>query len=186
MWLGVLAAAFMLGVALRVDRVGRRIPRFPTRPLTGVVLGARVHADGSPSPALIDRVRVGVALLNEGRAQRLILSGGSPDDRPTEASVMQRLALEFGAPAESLVLETKSRSTFENAAFTVPLLGDEREIILVSCDFHLARATAHFRRRGLTVWPVPSPRALATGARLIVTFKELIALVRRPWLIAKI
>ena len=99
---------------------------------------------------------------------------------------MQRLALEFGAPAESLVLETKSRSTFENAKFAVPLLGGDPEIILVSCDFHLARATAHFRRRGLTVWPVPSPRALATGPRLVVTCKELLALVRRPWLIAKI
>lgn len=186
MWLGVIMAALIFGVALRVDRVGRRTPRFPNRPLTAVVLGARVHVDGSPSPALIDRVRVGVALLKEGRAQRLVLSGGSPDGRPTEASVMKRLALELGAPEESLVLETKSRSTFENAAFTVPLLGGEQEIILVSCDFHLARAMAHFRRRGLTVWPVPSPRALAPGARLLVTFKELMALVRRPWLIAKI
>ena len=186
MWLAVLAAVTGLGVGVRVHRVGRRVPRFPERPLTAVVLGARVHPDGSPSPALVDRVRVGVALLREGRAQRLVLSGGSPDDRPTEASVMATLALELGAPPESLVLETKSRSTFQNAALSIESLGSEHEILLVSCDFHLARATAHFRWRGLTVWPVPSPRALATGARLVVTGKELIALARRPWLIAKI
>jgi len=187
MWLVVVTlAGLSAGVGLRVHLVGRRAPRFPARPLTAVVLGARVHPDGTPSPALVDRVRVAVALLKEGRAQRLLLSGGSPDDRPTEAAVMERLALELGAPADGLVLETKSRSTFENAARSVESLGGEQEVLLVSCDFHLARATAHFRRRGLTVWPVPSPRALAAGQRLIVTAKELLALLRRPWLIARL
>ncbi len=188
MWLLVLAAVTGIGagVGVRVHRIGRRTPRFPERPLTAVVLGALVHPDGSPSSALVDRVRIGVELLKEGRAQRLVLSGGSPDARPTEASIMARLALELGAPSESLVLEPKSRSTFENAALAVESLGGEQEVILVSCDFHLARATAHFRRRGLTVWPVPSPRALTTANRLIVTAKELLALLRRPWLLAKL
>lgn len=187
MWLLVLAAVTGLGVGagLRVHRVGQRAPRFPGRPVTAVVLGARVHPDGTPSPALVDRVRVGVALLKEGRAQRLVLSGGSPDGRPTEASVMARLAGELGAPGDLLVLESQSQSTFENALRSLESLGGEREILLVSCDFHLARATAHFRRRGLTVWPVPSPRALTTANRLIVTGKELLALIRRPWLIAR-
>ena len=99
---------------------------------------------------------------------------------------MARLARELGAGEHSLVLEAKSRSTFENALHSVEALGGEQEILLVSCDFHLARATAHFRRRGLTVWPVPSPRALTTTNRFVVTFKELIALLRRPWLIARL
>ena len=128
MWLVVLAAVTGLsaGVGLRVHRVGRRVPRFPGRPLTAVVLGARVHPDGTPSPALVDRVRVGVALLKEGRAQRLLLSGGSPDNRPTEAFIMARLARELGAPEESLILEPKSRSTFENALRSTESLGGER------------------------------------------------------------
>lgn len=188
MWLLVLAAVTGLGagVGLRVHRLGQRVPRFPARPVTAVILGARVHPDGTPSPALVDRVRVGVALLKEGRAQRLVLSGGSPDGRPTEASIMARLARELGAAAELLVLEAQSQSTYENALRSVASLGGEQEILLVSCDFHLARATAHFRRRGLTVWPVPSTRALTTPRRLIVTAKELLALLRRPWLIARL
>jgi uncharacterized SAM-binding protein YcdF (DUF218 family) len=99
---------------------------------------------------------------------------------------MARLARALGAPESALLLETQSRSTFENAAHSVESLGGQREIILVSCDFHLARATAHFRGRGLVVWPVPSPRALTTTNRLIVTLKELLALLRRPWLIARL
>ena len=190
MWL--IAATSIAGVAvglgLLVHRAGRREPRFPQGPLTAVVLGARVHPDGAPSPALIDRVQVGVWLVKEGRAHRLLLSGGSPDTRPTEAATMARLAIGLGVKKEQLVLEPQSRSTFENAARCAEWLAaqGESEILLVTCDFHLARASAHFRGRGLTVWPVPSRRALTTTSRLAVTSKELVALLRRPWLIVRL
>jgi uncharacterized SAM-binding protein YcdF (DUF218 family) len=176
------------GLGLHVHRTGRRSSTFPPRPLTAVVLGARVHPDGTPSPALIDRVAVGVALLREGRASRLLFSGGSPDGRPTEAAIMARVARELGATDEALSLEPHSRSTFENAARSAQWLSaqGEREILLVTCDFHLARAAAHFRTHGLTVWPVASRRSLTTADRLMVTGKELAGLIRRPWLITRL
>ncbi len=181
MWLVGVAGLLALGVGARVHRVGQQRPRFPARPLTAVVLGAKVLPDGTPSAALVDRVELGVSLLHEGHAQRLVLSGRSP-----EAETMARLAIGFGAQQSQLVLESKSRSTFENAALSAELLRGEREILLVTCDFHLARARAHFRRRGFVVWPVPSLRELALGKRLQVTGKELAALLRRPWLIARL
>lgn len=182
------AALAAVGLGVRVHLTGRRKASFPDRPLTAVVLGARVRPDGAASPALIDRVAVGVALLREGKAQRLLLSGGSPDGRPTEAAIMARLARELGAPEDSLALETASRSTFENAARCAEWLAarGERELLLVSCDFHLARASAHFRAHGLTVWPVPSVRSLTAANRLMVTSRELAGLLRRPWLIARL
>lgn len=187
-WLaGVASAAGVLGLGVHVHRTGKRAPRFPGKPLTAVVLGARVHPDGTPSPALVDRVQVAVSLLREGRAQRLLLSGGAPDQRPTEAHTMARVAGSLGATDSQLVLEAASRSTFENAARSAELLAasGETEILLVTCDFHLARACAHFRAAGLTVWPVPSVRSLTTSDRLRVTGKELAALLRRPWLITR-
>jgi uncharacterized SAM-binding protein YcdF (DUF218 family) len=170
-----------LGLGLHVHRTGKRAPRFPVHAATAVVLGAKVHPDGTPSPALVDRVHVAVGLLREGRARRLLLSGRTP-----EAQTMARIARELGATEEQLALEAESRSTFENAALSAAWLKErqENEILLVSCDFHLARATAHFRRRGLTVWPVPSVRSLRKRDRLRVTVKEVIALLRRPWLLA--
>lgn len=175
--------ALVLVIAARVRHLGAL--RFDAPPLdTAVVLGARVYADGTPSDALVDRVQVGVALLKAGRVKRLVLTGGSPDARPTEADVMAKIARELGATADTLVLETQSRSTFDNARFAVGLLAaDEREIVLVTCDFHVARALAQFRAHRLTVWPAPSARALDTSTRLMVTFKEVIGLLRRPWLL---
>jgi uncharacterized SAM-binding protein YcdF (DUF218 family) len=187
-WLaGVASAAGVLGLGVHVHRTGKRAPRFPERPLTAVVLGALVHPDGRPSDALVDRVHVGVSLLKEGRAHRLILSGGAVDSRPSEAQTMARIANSLGATDSQLVLESASRSTFENAARSAELLAasGEKEVLLVTCDFHLARASAHFRAVGLEVWPVPSPRSLRTRDRVRLTGKELAALLRRPWLIAK-
>ena len=177
-----------LGLGLQVHRTGRRAAQFPPRPLTAVVLGARVHPDGTPSPALVDRVRVGVGLLQGGHARRLLFSGGAPDARLTEAAVMTRLATELGAPEAQLAQEARSRSTFENAVGCAAWLRaqGETEILLVSCDFHLARAAAHFRTQGLTVWPVASRRSLTTADRLMVTGMELAGLIRRPWLIARL
>ncbi len=169
-------------LAFAVHRVGQVQPSLPPHALPAVVLGARVFPDGHASDALADRVRTGVALLRGGHATRLILSGGSPDSRPTEAAVMRDLALAFGADAAALQLEGASRSTYENAARCAELL-TERDVLLVTCDFHLARARAHFHTRGFTVSPVPSKRALRPVDRWRVTLKEVVALLAKPRLL---
>lgn len=172
------------GLGAHVHRVGRRSPTGGS-PRPAVVLGARVYPDGQPSPALVDRVRVGVALLRSGAATALLFSGGAPDGRPTEAEVMARLARELGAPGEALWLEAESRSTHENALACARLLR-ERAVAsawLVTCDFHVARAAAQFRRAGVAVSPVPSRRALAPLERLTVTAREVAGLLRCPGLL---
>lgn len=178
-------AAGTLALGARVHRFGRRTPELPAQPRIAVVLGALVFPDGTPSDALRGRVDVGLELLEQGHASALLFSGGTPDARPAEAVVARNLALAAGAPAERLLVETRSRSTFENARETAALLAarSEREVIIVTCDFHLLRTTAHFRAHGLHVFPVASRRTLSTGQRLAATAKETAGLLRRPWLI---
>jgi uncharacterized SAM-binding protein YcdF (DUF218 family) len=182
------ALAVSAAVAWRVHRFGQQPPRLPPAPRVAVVLGARVFEDGTPSDALRGRVEVGVRLLASGHASALLFSGGSTDARPAEAEVARCLALAAGAPASSLLLEAASRSTFENARETAAVLearGD-REVILITCDFHLLRATAHFVAHGLQVFPVASPRPLRAPERVAATAREAAALLRRPWLLASV
>ncbi len=169
-------------VPLLVHRFGEAAPRWPPRPLPVVVLGALVRRDGAPTEALRARVQVGVSLWQRALATRLVFSGGSPDGRPSEAEVMQRLALELGAPPDRLELEAASRTTQENARCCARLL-PEREVLLVTCDFHLARASAHFREVGFAVWPVPSRRALSRAQRFRLTLKESAGLLAHPHLL---
>jgi len=184
-WLALLLLFAPLAVGFKVHATGRRVRALPADVKTGVVLGALVFPDGTPASALVDRVKLGVELLRRGALDRLVLSGGSPDTRPTEAAVMAQLARTMGAPQSALVLESASRSTFDNARNTAALLAPLgiTQVALITCDFHVARASAQFRAHGLTTWVVPSVRQLSAANRLMVTFKEVIAFARRPWLL---
>lgn len=167
---------------LRLHRLGAAEPAFPERPLPCVVLGARVFADGSASDALRDRVLLGVRLLRDGRATRLIFTGGTPDERTAEAVVMRGIALRAGVDEERIELESASMTTLENAAQCAAQL-PEREVLLVTCDFHLARAAACFREAGFAVWPVPSKRLLTRAERSRLMVKEAAAVLVRPSLL---
>ena len=128
-------------------------PQDPQRYDVIVVLGARVAAGGRASPAMARRVRRGVALFHEGAAPRLLLSGGAVTGPEAEAAVMRELALAAGVPAERLLLEDRSRTTWENARFSARLMAEEglEGALLVSDRLHLPRALLSFRRAGLRV-----------------------------------
>jgi uncharacterized SAM-binding protein YcdF (DUF218 family) len=176
----VVVLLVIAGAGLWVGRVhwfGQRAHLRPARPLPAVVLGALVRPDGTPSPALENRVAVGVELLQSGRASRLVFSGGSPDTRPSEAAVMRRLAVAAGVDPSRCELEEASRSTLENARRCAALMKDEREILLVTCDYHLLRATRRFEAHGFKAYPVASRRRLSISARLWLSLREAVALL---------
>ena len=119
-----------------------------------VVLGARLDEDGAPSPAMARRTARGIALFEAGLAPLLILSGGATAaGAVSEAEAMRRLALEAGVPGASMLLETASRSTWENATMTRRLMSERglRSGLLVSDRLHLPRALLCFRRVGIQV-----------------------------------
>lgn len=167
---------------LRLHRIGAAEPVFPQQPLPCIVLGARVRPDGSPSDALRDRVLLGVELLKRGLATRLVFTGGTPDARPTEASAMLTIAQRAGVSRERIELESASTTTLENAARCAEQMS-EREVLLVTCDFHLARAAAIFREAGFKVWPVPSKRSISRADRSRLMVKETAAMLARPSLL---
>lgn len=147
-----------------------------------VVLGAKVLPGGRLSLALERRVQHGVALLQAGVGQRLLMSGGSVDGSPVEAEVMLARALALGVDANRVLLEPESRSTIENAqrsAVVLRALG-VTEIVLVSDHLHLLRATTLFRLEGLRVHPSGSglpPEGWPTWSS---RSRELAALLRDP------
>ncbi len=156
-----------------------------------VVLGNRppVDARGHIRPELRRRVETGVRLFREGRAPLLILSGGPAPSGHVEAEVMRRFAIALGVPPQRIRVEPWSRSTAENAAFTVELLcGDDPlcapSLILVSSPFHLPRAERLFACAGARVHrgatPIPRDRKYQRRAALYETLAEIHAGSRDP------
>jgi uncharacterized SAM-binding protein YcdF (DUF218 family) len=117
-----------------------------------VVLGCRVRRDGGASAALQSRLDCGVRLFRDGAAPLLVLSGGGAGPVP-EAKIMRPAALALGVPEAALLIEARSRNTFENARETARLLKLHglSSVLLVSHRAHLPRAILMFRLAGLEV-----------------------------------
>lgn len=105
-----------------------------------------------------DRLVHAVALYKAGRAPRLVLTGGGEDGVRPEAEIMADLLQVMGVPRRAMVLEDKSRNTYQNALYSAVLLNNlgARRILLVTSAFHMRRAEALFRSQGLEVIPSPT------------------------------
>lgn len=147
-----------------------------------IVLGARVFPDGRPSMVLRQRVARAAERYRE-RPCLLLLSGGAPDGRPTEAAVMAALLVAEGVPPAALELEPDSHTTDENAQHcSARLLARGITLATVVTDrFHLLRARQLFRRHGLEVATLGSKhRAPRRTDRLYWLCREGLVLLTRP------
>lgn len=122
-----------------------------------VVFGVGISPDGTPSPALYDRVRTGCILYQQRLAPVLIFSGGN--ERPTdEPTVMKRLAVEMGVPAAAIVLDPgglNTDATVNNCRRLLPAMHAAR-VLAVSHFYHLPRVKMTFARAGIDVCTVPA------------------------------
>lgn len=129
-----------------------------------VVLGGTVEPILPPRididmHAGVDRLRKAAQLYRAARARVIVVSGGnqpwSPFAEP-EADSMKTLLLEWGVPAEAIVLEGESRNTRENAVQAIELMQDLDcgEPLLVTSAAHMKRSVAVFDKLGVTVFPV--------------------------------
>jgi uncharacterized SAM-binding protein YcdF (DUF218 family) len=136
-----------------------------------VVLGCSVEDDGTASPCLAARTDAAVALWKEGRAPKLVLTGGG-DGNVAEAGVAAARAHAAGVPRDALVIEGRSTSTETNARFAAQLIPPGR-LILVTDAFHVPRAERCFRSTGNTVSAQPVIRALLP--RMVGAVREVAA-----------
>jgi uncharacterized SAM-binding protein YcdF (DUF218 family) len=142
-----------------------------------VVLGGAVGPALSPRRdtelhEAVDRVYKAAELYRAGKARLVIVSAGNQpwSEAPlSEASMIQRLLIEWGVPEESIVLEGSSRNTRENAVFS-------RNIIQsTSCGRPLlVTSAAHMPL-------VPSANALAMTSEAIREWIGRLYYVMRGW-----
>ena len=120
----------------------------------------------------LDRLICGINLLKEAVAPLLVLAGGDSDplrQTSSDASVMQDQALRLGTPPNAILIETRSRTTAENAVEVRRLLPDAQRIVLTSSAYHLPRAVALFKKQGFAeVIPAPCYYEI-TGRDFVVT-----------------
>lgn len=138
-----------------------RRPETPTVPEPAdaiICLGAGMSRLGwhLPDPASTRRARSCAELYRIGVAPIIVFTGAG-HTRSSAAEAMARLAQADGVPENAIRLEPQARSTFQNAAFSLPLLPeDTTRVVVVTDAFHIPRSWLVFSALGapeMTFYP---------------------------------
>lgn len=167
--LPIVILAGWFAAALALDQRGARAPegRFDLL----IVAGCRVQPNGQPSLALQRRVDHALRLYAEGRAPRVLFTGGVGDFPPSEAEAAAAYAIARGLPASAALREDRSTSTEENAAYAAQLAGSlqlpAERVLVVTDAYHTFRARRVFARHFAEVEATgsrPAARVRVRGA----------------------
>jgi len=124
-----------------------------------VVLGGGVNQGRYLTPESSRRLVRAVQLYQEGRAQKIIFSGGfSLRGGVAEGAVLAQEARRMQIPSENILIEKNSRRTYEQAVETKKIADPLRwkSLILVTSYFHMKRAVLCFEQAGFKVYPAPA------------------------------
>ncbi|NYT26355.1 YdcF family protein [Alcaligenaceae bacterium] len=151
---------------------GRLEQRYPYRPPDDlpaaqaiVVLGGNT-ASSRPNwfesydrAKTVARVDTAARLYRAQRAPLVIVSGAALDGTVSEAQIMANQLRQQGVPAEAIIQENKSFTTYENAVYTARLLKEEDldQVLLVTSALHMPRAMGVFQKQQVHAIPASSP-----------------------------
>jgi uncharacterized SAM-binding protein YcdF (DUF218 family) len=130
--------------------------------ILGGAIGSRRRRDSNEPVIVGDGGRI-FAMAKLARAYpdaRLVYSGGDASllgDQPPETDFARQMLDSLGVPRERVLLESRSRNTAENAAFTKELVKPkpgERWLLVTSAQ-HMPRAIGCFQRVGFPVEAYP-------------------------------
>ena len=131
-----------------------------------------MYADGRPSPALANRLDVGIELLRLGRVRALLMSGGNGT---FEVGAMRAYAIARGVTSDAILLDAAGERTLASCLQARDSFG-ARRLIVVSQELHMSRAVYTCRRIGIDADGVVAPEF--TGDRVLVYLvRERFALV---------
>ena len=139
----------------------------------GRVTDAPEYGGDTLDDASLRRVRYG-ATLARITGLPIYVSGGHLPDEPQSMGVLMADLLRTDYGIAVAAIESESRTSWENAAYTAQLLKRDgmTHILLVSDAWHLPRAVDAFAGTGLTVTPAPTGFAHRPGWRAELTYRD--------------
>lgn len=125
---------------------------FPVRkePDAIIVLGSGLIGDKVP-PLLAQRITKGKTIYEqfEGRPKLIVSGGQGADELTSEAAAMANYLMEQGVQKDAILIENRSRTTFENLTFSKAILEEQglgKNVLVVTNSFHALRAGVFMRR----------------------------------------
>ena len=107
-------------------------------------------------PYFLVRLVDAILLYRQILGSKLIFSGGNDKyEQTTNAELMKKMALSLGVKKEDILLEDRSKNTYEEAKFLKDIVGKEK-FLLVTSAAHMPRSMVLFKKFGMEPIPVPT------------------------------
>ena len=123
-----------------------------------LILGCRFRRDGTLTPLLRGRVDRAIEFWKwqrqaTGREAVLMPSGGQGSDEPiAEAEAMRRYMIDQGIPEDRIVLEDRSRNTYQNMQYSRALIekaAPGAKVVYATTNYHVFRSGVWANLAGL-------------------------------------
>lgn len=118
-----------------------------------LVLGCKVHSNGTPSAMLEDRLRRSVALFHAGAAPKLLMSGDHGTTSYNEVRSMKQYAIDNGIASSDIFMDHAGFSTYESM-YRAKEIFQVKKVLIVTQEYHLYRAIYVARSLGLDAYGV--------------------------------
>ena len=107
-----------------------------------------------------DRLSYAIQLYKTGIIKKILVSGGNGqliNEGYLEANWSEQFLLKIGIPKKDILIENKSRNTYENAKYTSELLADNTgNLLLITSSWHMKRADLCFQKFNLNCDKFPT------------------------------
>ena len=113
---------------------------------------------GTPSDGVLARIVTAVRLQKRLDLPVIISGGQVYQTISAEAPIVRRFLIDLGVDSRQIMIEPRSRDTFENAGYTKAICRRQgfNKPILITSALHLPRAVMLFEHVGLKVIPFPA------------------------------
>lgn len=132
-----------------------------------ILLGAGLNENvtdltgtGFPDGDMLGRIITATRLQRRLNIPVIIASGKVYPEGEAGAPVDRRIMIDLGVDPTNIIVEKKSRNTYENAQFSSRICQDlgYKKPILLTAAYHLKRAQMAFQTTGLATIPFPAYR----------------------------
>jgi vancomycin permeability regulator SanA len=146
-------------------------PRLPAD--VAVVLGSKVHRDGTPSSGLQRRLERARELYLKGAVKAIFVSGGRGSEGFEEADVMRNILIQNGVPAGAILVDRAGNNTRLTAIHTREMMQARgwQSAVVISQYYHVPRATLALRQQGV-------PHVSGAAAEYRFTWTDSLSIIR--------
>ena len=146
----------LIGAVVCGLKAARHVPEMDADYI--LILGCKFRRDGTLTPLLRGRVDKAIEFWRRqkettGREAVLIPSGGQGADEPiAEAEAMRRYIDAHGVPSSCVVLEDRSRNTFQNMEYSRALIeknSGSAKVVYATTNYHVFRSGVWANLAGL-------------------------------------